>query len=274
MRKIIWLITLLMQLQMIAQDSEIRPLYNHDFDSGSYQYLFADQVKLRENASTDSEVLAILPINTMIKIILKSENAMEFDGVLSPWYRVEVDGKEGYILGALIALDRVSSSKTFTDFLFQVSRSDNDKEQLKVRTTQDNSTYEEAIFDLWNSDFDVEINSGKHLKGIDNIVKIDYISEACGIEGGFTYLIWNQEALTLLANVSQIADAGIFSFQEQLIFPTDEEGEANAIGYKLERITFEDDSLNWTKTVIIQRSFQWEGLETVKELNLFQRKTD
>lgn len=270
MKKLLCLLLLCCSIYGWAQETDALPFYHNDFSTGSYQYLFADKVKLRKQASTDAEVLAILPMNTMIKILGKTEETMDFDGIQSPWYQVAYDGKIGYVLGALIALDRVRSQKTFTDFLVQL-KGEVDEYYIKIRTTTDNENYEETVFPLLNPDFDIELLSGKTLEGVQNILKIRYISEACGVEGGYTYIVWSDETLQLLADLTDLGDAGIFYVKEELIFPTDEEGIENTLQYRYHRTTYEDESIAWKKTTEVQRNFTWELGKTATEIHAFQK---
>ncbi|WP_273568017.1 SH3 domain-containing protein [Maribacter halichondriae] len=62
---------------------------NYEFEPGSTEYLFGDNVKLRTAPSTDSEVLEFLEIARPIKILGKTEVKQPFEGYDAYWYKVK-----------------------------------------------------------------------------------------------------------------------------------------------------------------------------------------
>lgn len=68
---------------MIAQENR----YVHgtyEFKAESTEYLFGDNVKLRVEPTTTSEVIQLLPIASAIKILEKTDITFSFNGLTHP----------------------------------------------------------------------------------------------------------------------------------------------------------------------------------------------
>lgn len=79
----------------------------------SKKYVNDSIVNMRKKASTDSEVMAKLSLNTEVDIISQSGD----------WYQVKVNGTEGYILGSLLSDKKKEITQT-TDRSLPVSRTE------------------------------------------------------------------------------------------------------------------------------------------------------
>ncbi len=183
---------------------------------------------------------------------------MEYDGLDSNWYKVKHQNQVGYVLGGLISLEKLET-KDGRNFVFQVKRNSDDAFFLKCRILGNEKTYKEFKFPLVQSTFSLLLEDGKGLMDVDNIICIDYLAEACGAEGGETYLVRMGDGLSYLAETSSVADADLFSLEEKLIFPNDYKGIKNTIIFKSEIYTLEDEQTNWKKRVLESKEYQWNG---------------
>lgn len=175
--------------------------------------------------------------------------------VTSNWYEVSYNGKKGFVLGALLSLHSFTRNKN--TFLFQLSNK-NDQLWLKVRVLN-GTDFKEYSFNLIGKEFSLGLTNGRGLKNIENIIAVNYISEACGVEGGVSYLLWNGNILSKLADLSRIVDADQYSFDEKFIFPDDANGISNKIKYELEIEHLEDESTNWRISEKQEREYTWDG---------------
>ena len=96
-----------------------------DFAEGSKAYVNDDGVNLREEASTDSEVLDQLSKGTEVTVV-----ANEGD-----WIKVKTDSKEGYISKDLLSTEKLSSSDSGSsdDSNSDDSSSDDDEREIVTR---------------------------------------------------------------------------------------------------------------------------------------------
>ena len=84
---------------------EVVYLYNDvEFEEGSDQVLFGDNVLLRKKPNTEASVLDTLAIGTSITILKKSKETMQQNGVSWNWYKIKCNGQNGYVMGGLISI--------------------------------------------------------------------------------------------------------------------------------------------------------------------------
>jgi len=224
------------------------------FEPGQIVYLFGDQVQLREAPTTESKVLKTLPIGMHLVVQEKHENSWRYKGVDHHFYKVDYKGAEGYVLGGLLALDK----KTINDVVHLFGRSKTGNEDyLLIRTLKEDGSFTEKSTKLGNGQFYLSDLGTKGLPNIEGIVYVDYLAEACGVEGGGIYLFQQKGALHQVARLSQVSDAGAYYFWEEFIFPEDEHGVAGKIRYKKEMGEFFDEAANWKKTSVETKELVW-----------------
>ena len=91
-----------------AQDKPHCITQDCGFEPQQVVYLFADQVQLRAAPHTQSKVVKTLPIGTALTVLEKHENSWRYKGDDYHFYKVSFNGKEGYVLGGLIALQKMT----------------------------------------------------------------------------------------------------------------------------------------------------------------------
>ncbi|MBQ4822561.1 SH3 domain-containing protein [Aquimarina sp. MMG016] len=238
-----------------SQQNETRYISEHfSFKEGSTEYLFGNNVKLRSEPNTTSKAIDLLSIGSKIVILSKEEEFMQFEGLKSHWYKVNYKDKIGYILGALIASKKLSYNDV--NFYFNIKK-DAENLQIKIRNLQKGKNYIEANFNLIGREFEAKLSNNKGISEVSNIITIDYLSEACGIQGGKSYVFWDGTQFHHVADLSQISEAGIFYFSEEFIFPDEENGVPGKVYYVKEQGETIDETTGWTKTTIEKKEFSW-----------------
>ena len=110
MKKLL-LLLICVPLISFSQDTYIPDKFQDDyfpyFRKGSYQYLIADKVNIRKGPSTNTSVVANLPIGSRLKIIEELSYRFTYNNIKLPWYKVSfnLDGVDriGYVVGIFIA---------------------------------------------------------------------------------------------------------------------------------------------------------------------------
>ena len=224
------------------------------FEPGQIVYLFGDQAQLREAPTTESKVLKTLPIGRHMVIIEKHENSWRYKGVDHHFYKVDYKGLEGYVLGGLIALEKKTINGV--THLFGQSKA-GDEDYLLIRTLQEHGSFKEKSIRLGNGQFYLTDLGTKGLTGIDGILFVDYLAEACGVEGGGVYLFQEEGQFHHVARLSQISDAGVYYSWEEFIFPEDQYGIAGKIRYKKEVGENYDEASQWKKKSVETKELVW-----------------
>ena len=226
------------------------------FQPGQVVYLFGDQVQLRAAPTTNSKVLKTLPIGMHVVVLEAHENSWRYKGMDHPFYKVDYKGTEGYILGGLLAIDKKEiQGRTHLFGLASIA----DENYLLIRTLKDEGKFQEKQLQLSHSTFFLKDIGVKGLPNLEGILLVDFVAEACGIEGGGVYLFQDAGSLHHVARLSQVADAGIYYFWEEFIFPTDEGGLPGKIRYKKEIGKYMDTAAHWKKTQTETKDFIWDN---------------
>ncbi|MEL6485325.1 MAG: SH3 domain-containing protein, partial [Bacteroidota bacterium] len=216
-------------------------------------FVFGDNVKLRSAPKTESEVLELLKIGEWVEIIEKTEFSWPYRGFDSPFYKVKYDTTVGYILGGLLSLEKKSINGK--PYFFAYSKNE-DQVFLNIRALNMGKYTEEQIA-LANAGFHIKTMKGKGVPGLDTILVVDYMAEACGMEGGEVYFFWNEDRLVKVANLSQMFEAGMFHYAERFIFPEDEGGVPDRIVFHKETYTVLDEIGEWEQKTVETRRLTW-----------------
>ncbi|MDC8006075.1 SH3 domain-containing protein [Aureisphaera galaxeae] len=235
-----------------------------EFKSGETAYLFGDQVKLREAPNTASEVLALLGIGEAIEILEKTDSHMTYEGMKSPWYKVKYKEKVGFVLGGLISMDKA----TYRDQTYLVAlKEDKGTFYLKTRVMGKEEGYIENVSALYTHAFSIKAYGNRGLQDLEGIFLVNYISESCGVDGGGIYLFHTGNSLLEAIRFSRVADADLYWFIEEYIFPFDESGKRNKILYKREEGSTLEYETEWKETKIIQRLLEWKDNQVLPKID-------
>ena len=173
------------------------------FREGSYQYLIADKVNIRKGPSTNTSVVANLPIGSRLKIIKELPYRFTYNNINLPWYKVSfnLDGIEtiGYVVGIFIAeAFYISDQNKNLIFLSGMSKYiSNDKGlYYQVRVAYKNREIDRIEFlpsdygDLnLNVSLNKEINNGIY------IIQTRFVVGACYTQNNSTTLFFDKNSL-------------------------------------------------------------------------------
>ena len=237
---------------------------NNEFENGEIAFMFGNDVKLREQPNTESDVLSLLKIGEQIEILEKSNATMEFDGIASPWYKIKTTDKVGFVLGSLISLDRVFDK----NLVYLVSLKKEDSQLfLKTRVLEPNLEFQENVSELSTWSFSIKASGNKGLENIKSKFEIDYLAEACGVDGGGMYLFYDGNELIKAIDYTQVSDAGIYWFMETYTFPNDEDGVKGKIVYESDSGETKEYETEWTESKVIRRILEWNGKELFPKID-------
>lgn len=232
------------------------------FMPGQQVYVFGNDVKLRSKPSAESEVLDLLKIGESVVIVGKTAFSWPYNGFDSFFYEVRYNNEStGYILGGLLALERKKLNGI--NYYFAYSKR-HKKTFLNIRHVE-NGDYVEVKTPLSNTTFSITTYDDKGVPGLDGMFYIDYLSEACGVDGGGIYVFAHNGLLTPTASLTKVSDAGVYFHHERFIFPTDTGGLEDKILFKKEAGEMLDEATNWTKTSVEIRELSWIDGQLVPE---------
>ncbi|AUP80021.1 SH3 domain-containing protein [Flavivirga eckloniae] len=259
MKKILYPLFLIASF-VFSQDTKYNSPYDYErLEEGAYYYLFGDNVKFRTEPNTDSEVIALLKIGTKIQIDYNTKETMMYNGLESPFYKIKYGDKTGYVLGGLISLEK--RERGDSQFFFTYKKEGESYATIVRYFNETTSEIVDTTVQLATSMFSIELYNNRGVSGVDNIVFINYLAEACGVNGGGIYLFQFDNKLKKVFDLSKVSEAGLFWTSEKLIFPKDEKGIEGKIVYQRETQNYLDENTNWTELERVSRELEWNGDE-------------
>ncbi|MCX2680401.1 SH3 domain-containing protein [Galbibacter sp. EGI 63066] len=232
------------------------------FEIGKTYSLYGNDIKFRTLPSTDSEVISLLKIGEEVEILEKTDELLKYNGIDSPFYKVKYNGKEGYILGGLISLEKKILGNSTYLFAYKKEKG-NTRPFLLIRHVDEKGEYTETVSELYTDhQFSIELYDNRGVEGIKNIMYVSYMAEACGVDGGGIYYFRLDKELKEVFRVTQVGDAGVYSFVETLTFPSDKEGVKGKIIYN-KSVWESDEEETWYNQRTTYRQLRWENGEIV-----------
>jgi hypothetical protein len=236
--------------------------HNPDLDlkNGEYYYLFGNDVKFRKLPDTNSEVIELLKIGTQIKIIGKSSKTHNYNGFDSHFYKVKFKNKVGYILGGLISIEKKENASSIYFFVYKKHAKFD--YSIIIRHLNKNLELKEAEYELATSKFSLELHDNKGIEGIENVLYLNYLGDACGFDNGGIYYFQLENELKKVFVITQYGNEEGWQ-TEYLIFPNDEKGIQGKIVYQKELAVYKDHATNWVESKKTSRELKWENGEII-----------
>jgi hypothetical protein len=268
MKPFLILAALYYSLQLYAQDYYYDmgvASYYGQFQPGSVQLLYGDNVVLRKKPSADAKAIDTLGIASEVTILQNTKEPILINGRKSTWYKVKTANTTGYIAGGLIALDTAAYNG---GMYLVIAAGAEDDMRFRVRYLK-NGDYYGKEGRLGHGQFGLEVDDNRGIKSIEGMLIIQLFAEACGHDGGQHYIFNDGERLYNAMHCSSVADGGVFWFDEKLEFP-DEREWGDHVTYTREFGEFIDEELNLTREIVHQLPLTWteNGFEpNIQEIN-------
>jgi len=120
--------------------------------------------------------------------------------------------------------------------------------------------------ELTTAEFSIDLFNNRGIAGVENVLFINYLAEACGVDGGGIYFFKLKNEIKKVFEITQVSDGGIYWFSENLIFPNDEKGIPSRIVYQKEVGVYEDEETNWVEITKTSRELKWENEEILPKI--------
>lgn len=251
---ILFAFALIANLSFSQYDYENVRILNSDFqfEVGSTEILYGDNVVLRKKPSAESAAVDTLSIGTKVKILENTQEPITVNGKESSWYKVKTKNGTGYIAGGLIALDsREVNGGTYLIITAAVI----ERPLFRVRYLKDGEFYgKEGPLDTYS--FTIHVHDNRGVEGLESMIVIDFMAESCGVDGGYTYLFNDGERLINAIHCVEVGDGGYW-FSEKLTFP-DERGWGTHIDYEREVGEPMNDEYNWYRSKTDALTLEWK----------------
>jgi hypothetical protein len=248
------------------------------------QYVYADTAYVRSLPGTRSTVADTLLVGDNVTILSTEKVVSTIKGILAPWTKIRYNKKglqkEGYIWSGLLTLNAMRRGET--KFIYGVERvirnNDTDVSTLVsdeyiigLKVVSDNQLMDAYKFKLDSRESinltTSTVRDGRGLNNTKNIIALTFSGEACAIPT-LTYRFgWTGIKLYQLPIEEDVADASVFYYDEELIFPADKGGKGGFIikQIKNEEATEKVDKKGEPifKTTREQKIYKWDGIKFI-----------
>lgn len=246
--------------------------------AGQQTTVFAAKAYVRKQPNLKAAMVDSLSVGNVVTITSPPFKGNTIKNFYAPWHEITYtkDGikKTGFIWLGLLALGKQSASDG-SQYIYGFDRlTESSDEQNHFSTGV-------KILDA-NGDFLAEHTyrftySGQTfaqskllpamgLQNVKQILRMEFLGEACGIPSEYYYMAWTGKQLIDLPSRYSVADAGIYYYDEKMLFPS-EHGKNNQIIYKyIEEGEALDDNVENPNLKITkkQEEFQWSGMSFQK----------
>ncbi|TDQ77163.1 hypothetical protein [Sphingobacterium yanglingense] len=243
-------------------------------EKGDTAHVFADVAYIRDYPGTKGKLLDSIPQETLVIIKSDCYNNSTARGFEAPWRKIsyikEGKQKEGFIWSGLLAIGRMQHKD---GTIFSVGFLRRDKEtsyspeaymlQIKCFDTNHNLQtkvyYPAGLSEQRYSEHKLLPNMG--LEGLENIIRIGFLGEACGIPSEYYYFSWNGNEIIPMFNRYTVGDAGIYHHEEKILFPSEHNLDKNLIIKDIEEgEVIDEDAQDYKyKTTRKRVKYIWNG---------------
>lgn len=238
-------------------------VYETNFEKGDTLFAFKN-IDLKLYPNNKSKNIAKIKIGDVLLIdtTILLDNSIFEKKYKNKYIKVKHHNQTGYIKISDIAICNKNIDNDFK-LLVNLIQIDDYITVLNLIVYKDTEILSKLKHTLYGNMFEINVKNNKGLTGIKNIIEIDLLSEACGMNGGIDYITWDGLKLKELFSLTSSSDSGIFNFDESVIFPSDSLGEENKILHKVEYGEADEDSYDVYMTIIYNRKYKWDGKKLI-----------
>ena len=199
-------------------------------------YLFGNDVKLRENPTTDSEILGLMPIGAQLQFLETTGETYTIKGHKYPWVKVQYADQIGYIVSSFIALEKMNIyGEVF--YLNMSFEPDHNANYAKIRRRNVHyEIVESSVFlptDFKNLQFHFYDN--RKIDGMKNVIEVKYDIKSMNVTSYMFSTPMELNTITSLYHMkvkSKKNEGSVIKTTQRLIFPDEQEAYPNGITYK------------------------------------------
>ena len=280
MRKSIGCYLILVSLGPLYSKAQQTSKFDDNFNlwniqKGQQATVFAAKAYIRAQPNLKAAIIDSLSLGNNVTINSSPFKGNTIKNFYAPWYEISYsDGnakKTGFIWLGLLALGKQSATDGsqyvygFERFLKSTNEQDEDRFLTVVKLLDANGNLRaEQSFPFAYSEQTIsqsKLLSAMGLQNVKQIIRIEFLGEACGVTSEYNYVAWTGLQLVNLPSRYSVGDAGVYYYDEKILFPS-EHGKNNQIIYKYieEGEVIDDNAENPNFRVTKKKEqFQWSG---------------
>jgi len=272
----------LLPLLLKAQDSIS---FDDDFNlwniqKGQTATIFVEKAYIRSAPGLSSKLVDSLTHGSTITINSDPFKGATIKNFYAPWHQISYTKngqlKQGFIWLGLLALGK-QVDKEGLQYLFGFDRfikQRNDEEPayflttVKLLNAQDSLIASQSYTFPFTGQLSAQgkLLSGMGLNTVKQILRMEFLSGACGVPSEYYYVAWTGQKLINLPSRYAVTDAGAFYYDEKILFPSEHKKNNQLIYKYIEEGEVKDDGAETPNYRISTREehFQWDGIKFTK----------
>ena len=257
--------------------------YSQDEYNHNYYWNFQDNTKaivgfptcyVRISPNIISNVLDSLQLGTEVMVKSTSESLHKLKGINVSWVDIEYknqagETKEGYVWKGLLALNYVKNGTltylTTIDKIEKIKSQEYFNENFFITVkilNKENQLLDAFIIKKCLSEssyFQNKTIGHLGLSQLQNIYRISFSGEACGIPTFHYYFGWNGSKLLTLPEKMNVADADVYYHSEEFLFPSEKGGKPDMIIKKTEEAELIEETVHVYDMLNEEEYYKWNG---------------
>jgi hypothetical protein len=227
------------------------------FAKGDTLFAFADNIQMYSGPNTMSKLVTEIRLNQVITIASEREQDFSIEYNSNEFMHVNFKGKKGFIQRKHLAAKQLIYEPSKTLMLFQFALNSDHQYELHYREYRSNELVLTMALPMFSNACNVYLEDTHGLDSVTAFLVVDHFAEACGVNGGLDYYVWNPGELSEMATLFEVGDGGVYSLDERLIFPTDLEGLPDKVIFESIEENVYDEETEWVSTLHTRRVYQW-----------------
>jgi hypothetical protein len=244
----------------------------------SRSFVFSENAGLFESPSESSAVVCSLPLGTPVFGLAAVDIQHTAEGLSSTWMQgaCELGGEmfQGYIPMSWLALtSQELGADTLLLFGIDSGSPLNGRFVGVARVVSGGRMLWGVAFYPPNTDFggsagysygvSSRLLDPEGLSGVEDLVMLSFLYEACGYENRDVLLTWTGKYLGAGIAASRVAEAGIFHYTEEIVLPGADPSLANLVSIVSTEEQFDDEAMGYFTVNTDTTIWMWNGIEFI-----------
>lgn len=222
--------------------------------------VFASNAKTTIYSKPDAQSQPLVECIAGDTLIIVDSLEYNSDAPLPKFYHVRHNKLDGYIATTDIAIYKFYVINETSNSTILIGVTDNKTDDsLLFREYFENILITSFAYPYYNSSFSMVMHGNRGLSNLSKIFEVMHFAEACGEDGGATYIGWSHADFYEIIHASSIGDGGIYSQSTTILFPEDDGGMEGKIIYRREINEITNEELGWEFNSIETRIYDWTG---------------
>ena len=277
MKKVLFILLMLFVTQSYSQDGYSNNYY-WNFQDNSKAIVGFAKCYVRESPNINSVILDSLQIGSEVMVKKTSDALYKFKGIIFPWVEIEYKNKlgttkvgcvwkgllalnfvnNGYLtyLTTIDKIEKIKSQEYFNENFFISAKILNNKNQLLNQITIKKFLSESTYFEN-------KTIGSLGLSKLQNIYRISFSGESCGVPIFYYYFGWNGNKLLILPEKMNVGDADVYYHSEEFVFPSEKGGKPDLIRKKIEEAELIEETSGIYNMTEGEEIFKWNGEKAI-----------